>query len=178
MKVGALVLIGLVALVAPLAGEAQPPIRIGVTLSLTGSYAEIAHNQHRGYRLCVKDTNEKGGVRGRQLELVLHDDSSDPAMAVRLYEKLITHDKVDAVFGPYGTPITEAVAHVTEKHRMPMVTHAATSSIFRKGRKFVFMVLPPGEAYFEGLIDLAAKRGLKTVAIINEDTAFPLPTRC
>jgi branched-chain amino acid transport system substrate-binding protein len=152
---------------------AQSPIRIGATLSLTGTYAEIAHNQHRGYRLCVKDLNEKGGVLGRKLELVLHDDSSDPAAAVRLYEKLITHDKVDAVVGPYGTPITEAVANVTEKHRMPMVTHAATSSIFRRGRKFVFMVYPPGEAYFEGLIDLAAKRGLKTVAIINEDTAFP-----
>jgi len=31
------------------------------------------------------------------------------------------------------------------------------------------MVLPPAEVYLEGLIDLAAKKGLKTVALINAD---------
>ena len=165
----------LAALVATLApgAEAQPPIRIGASLSLTGSYAEIAHNQHRGYRLCIKDMNEKGGVRDRKLELIVHDDASDPATAVRLYEQLITHEKVDLILGPYGSLITEAVAGVTEKHRMPMVTHAATTSIFKSGQKFVFMVYPPGEVFLEGLLDLAVKRGLKTVAILNEDTAFP-----
>ena len=153
--------------------EAQPPIRIGASLSLTGTYAAIAQNQHRGYQLCVKHMNEKGGVLGRKLELVVYDDGSDPATAVRLYEKLIVQDKVDLVLGPYGSLITDSVASVTEKHRMPMVTHAATTSIFKKGRKFIFMVYPPGEVYFEGLLDLAAKKGLKTVAIVNEDTVFP-----
>ncbi len=44
------------------------------------------------------------------------------------------------------TPITEAVADVTEKHRIPMVApQASTTSIFKKGRKFVFMVLSPAE---------------------------------
>ena len=153
--------------------EAQPPIRIGASLSLTGTYAAIGQNQHRGYQLCVKHTNEKGGVLGRKLELVLHDDASDPTTAVRLYEHVITQDKVDLVLGPYSSPINDAVANVTEKHKMPMMAHAATTSIFKKGRKFVFMVIPRAEVFFEGLIDLAAKKGLKTVAIINEDTVFP-----
>jgi len=166
------VLVALAWAVAPVA-EAQAPIRIGASLSLTGTYAAIGQNQHRGYRLCIKQMNDKGGVLGRKLELVLHDDSSDPATAARLYEKLMTQDKVDLVLGPYGSPITEAVANVTEKHKMPMVTHAATTSIFKKGRKSIFMVYPPGEVYFEGLIELAAKKGLKTVAIINEDTLLP-----
>ena len=50
---------------------------------------------------------------------------------------------------------------------------AGTTSIFRKGRKFVFMLITPGEVYLEGFIDLAAKRGLKTLAVIHEDTPFP-----
>jgi len=90
--------------------EAQPPIRIGATLSLTGTYAALGQTRQRGYQLCVKHMNEKGGVLGRKLELVLHDDSSDPATAVRLYEKLVTQDTVDLVFGPFGSPITDAVA--------------------------------------------------------------------
>jgi branched-chain amino acid transport system substrate-binding protein len=77
--------------------EAQPPIRIGASLSQTGVYATLGQNQLRGYQLCVKHVNDTGGVLGRKLEPVLYDDGSDPATAVRLYEKLITQDKVDLV---------------------------------------------------------------------------------
>ena len=93
---------------------------------------------------------------------------------MRLYEKLITEDKVDAVMGPYSSPVSEAVANVTEKYKKVMVAPlAATTSIFKKGRKYIFMVISPAEGYLEGLVDMAAKRGLKTVAIVNEDTLFP-----
>ena len=59
---------------------------------------------------------------------------------------------------------------------MPMVTLASTTSIFKNGRKFIFMVLPPAEGFLEGLMDIAAKRGLKTAALINKDTIFPNAT--
>jgi branched-chain amino acid transport system substrate-binding protein len=158
-------------------GEAQQPIRIGASLSRTGSFAVLGQNQQRGYQLCVKHTNEKGGVLGRRIELAVEDDQSQAATAVRIYEKLITQDKVDAILGPYSSPITEAVADVNEKHKMPMVASgAATTSIFKKGRRFVFMIYSPSEVYLEGLIDMAAKRGLKTVAFLNEDTIFPKAT--
>ena len=94
---------------------AQNPIKIGASLSLTGTYAALGQNQQRGYQLCAKHMNEKGGVLGRKIEFVLYDDQSQPATGVRLYEKLITQDKVDAVMGPYSSAITEAVANVNEK---------------------------------------------------------------
>jgi branched-chain amino acid transport system substrate-binding protein len=152
---------------------AQPPIRIGASVSQTGPYAAPGQNQLRGYRLCVKHTNEKGGVLGRKLELIVEDDQSQPAVAARIFEKLITQVKVDAILGPYSSPITEAVADVNEKHRMPMVaTQGVTTSTYRKGRKFVFMVPSAAEVYLEGVIDIAARRGLKTVAVIGEDLIF------
>ena len=160
-----------------LPAEAQGPIRIGASLSLTGTYAKLGRNQHEGYKLCVKDLNAKGGLLGRKVELVVYDDQSTPATAVRLYEKLITEDKVEGVMGPYSSPVTEASVNVTEKYRKVMVAPlAATTSIFKrppdKKRSYVFMVISPAEEYLEGLIDTAAKRGLKTVAIVNEDTLF------
>ena len=164
------------ALLAPAIGpaEAQQPIRIGVSVGLTGSYAALGQNQKRGHELCVRHLNEKGGVLGRKLELRVEDDQSQPSVAVRIYEKLLAQDRVEAVLGPYSSPITEAVAELTEKHRMPMVaTGAATTSIFRKGRRYIFMLLSPAEMYLEGLVEMAAKRGLKTVAVVNEDSLFP-----
>jgi ABC-type branched-subunit amino acid transport system substrate-binding protein len=156
VKLSRLVLIGTLALgllVAPLVADAQPPIRIGASLSQTGVYATQGQNLLRGYQLCVKHTNGKGGVLGRQLELVVYDDVSDPATAVRLYEKLITQDKVDLVLGPWISTITDPVADAT--------------SIYTKGRKFIFSMLSPAEITLEGLIDQAAKKGLKT--LLNTD---------
>ena len=112
--------------VAPVA-EAQPPIRIGASLSQTGAGAALGQDQLRGYQLCVKHLNEKGGVLGRKLELVVYDDGSEPATAVRLYEQLITQDKVDLVLGPITSLITDAVAGLTGKHRLPMVACSAAS---------------------------------------------------
>jgi branched-chain amino acid transport system substrate-binding protein len=153
---------------------AQGPIKIGASLSLTGTYAQPGRYQHEGYQLCQKDLNAKGGVLGRQVEIVVYDDQSNPSTGVRLYEKLITEDKVDGVMGPYSSAISEAVANVTEKYNKVNVSPlAATTSIFKKGRKYMFMVISPAEVYLEGLVDIAAKRGLKTIAIINEDTLFP-----
>jgi branched-chain amino acid transport system substrate-binding protein len=152
---------------------AQGPIRIGASLSLTGTYAKLGKNQHEGYQLCEKDLNAKGGLLGRKIQFVVYDDQSMPATAVRLYEKLITEDKVDAIMGPYSSPVTEAAVNVTEKYKKVMVAPlAATTSIFKKGRKYIFMVISPAEVYLEGLIDMAARRGLKTVAVVNEDTLF------
>src|SRR5438034_3143175 len=155
--------------------DAQGPIRIGASLSLTGTYAKLGKNQQEGYQLCQKERNAKGGLLGRKIELVVYDDQSLPPTGVRLYEKLITEDKVDAVMGPYSSPITEAVANVTEKYKKVMVSPlAATTSIFKKEprRKYIFMVISPAEVYLEGLIDMAGKRGLKTLVVINEDTLF------
>jgi branched-chain amino acid transport system substrate-binding protein len=171
------VVVGLAAvLIAGLGADAQDPIRIGASLSLTGTYAKLGNYQHEGYRLCQKDLNARSGLLGRKVELVVYDDQSLPSTGVRLYEKLLTQDKVDVVLGPYSSPLTEAVANVTEKYKKVMVSPAAgTSSIFKKEprRKYIFMVFSPAEVYFEGLLDIATKRGLKTLSVINEDTLFP-----
>lgn len=154
--------------------HAQAPIRIGTSLGLTGIYAEFGLALQRGYQLCVNAANAKGGLLGRKLELTVVDDKSETATAVAIYERLIMQDKVDLVFSPYSSPMTDAVAAVTNKYGKPMVACcAATPAIFKKGRRFLFMLLSPAEGYLEGLIDIAAKRGLKTIVVIYEDTPFP-----
>jgi branched-chain amino acid transport system substrate-binding protein len=159
--------------VLPSAG-AQQPFRIGGSFSNTGKYAQLGQTVHRGHQLCIKHANEKGGVLGRRIEFTAEDDESEVTKSVAIYERLLAKGNVDAVFSPYSSPITDAVAEVTEKHRMPMVAAgAAATSIFKKGRRFVFMLLSPAEVYLEGVVDMAAKQGLKTVAVIHEDTLFP-----
>jgi branched-chain amino acid transport system substrate-binding protein len=158
-----------IALSAP--SSAQQSLRIGVSLSITGKQYSVQGGYGReGYLLCQKDVNAQGGVLRRSIEFVIYDDGSDEKTAARNYEKLITEEKVDAVLGPYGSAITEAVADVTEKHRKLMIAPmAATTSIWEKGRRYLIMMLAPVEGLSEGLLDLAARNGLKTLAVIKLD---------
>ena len=64
------------------------------------------------------------------------------------------------MLGPYTSQITDVVADVTEKYRMPMVAPAAgVESIYRKGRRFLFSVISPAEFYLEGLIRAGRQEG-------------------
>jgi branched-chain amino acid transport system substrate-binding protein len=163
-------LVGAAVVGVPWPSPAQQPIRIGASLSLTGKDALQGGYGREGYLLCQKHVNQKGGVLGRSVEFVIEDDGSEEKTAVRLYEKLITEEKVDAVLGPYGGLITDAVADATEQHRKLMVApFAAAASLWEKGRRYFVMVLSPSEALPEGVLDLAARHGLQTLAVLNED---------
>jgi branched-chain amino acid transport system substrate-binding protein len=152
---------------------AQAPVKIGASISVTGTYAKLGGYTQDGYLMCAKEVNEKGGLLGRKLEFVIYDDRSEAATAIKLYEKLITEDKVELVMGPYSSPITKAAATVSEKYKKLMVASlAAETAIWEQGYKYLFMTISPAEAYMAGLVELAAERGLKTIAVIHEDTSF------
>src|SRR5262245_45952424 len=79
------------------------PLKVGASLSLTGTLAQSGDKVKRGYELWAKDVSARGGLLGRPVEFVILDDRSDAGTSARLYEKLITEDKVDLVIGPYGS---------------------------------------------------------------------------
>lgn len=148
-------------------------LRMGASISLTGTYAKPGTYSQEGYLLCEKDLNDKGGLLGKKVRFVIYDDKSEPATAIKLYERLITEDKVELVMGPYSSPITNAASTVSEKYkRLMMASLAATTSIWERGYKYLFMSISPAEVYLQGLVEMAAERGLKTIAVINEDTLF------
>lgn len=154
--------------------QSTSPIIIGATMSETGAYDTQGQAARNGYLLCEEHVNEQGGVLGRDIQFLIYDDESDTDRAVELYERLITEHRVEAVMGPYGSTLTEAVAPVTERYRMVQISPlAATTSIWEQGREYLFMVLPPAELFLAGLIEMADERGLTRVAVIEQDELFP-----
>ena len=156
------------------AARAEPDVVFGGAISLTGRFAEPAGRQVNSIKMWVDDVNAHGGIVGRKVKLVLLDDKSDTQTAVKLYEKLITEDKVDVLLAPYSSAITEAVANVNERYKMPFVAYGAASSpIWEKGRKYIFSIVATAEDYQKGAVYLAKQVGVKKVAIIGEDSLFP-----
>ncbi len=158
------------------AGQEQP-LQIGAAVSATGSNGKAGQYQSEAYTLWEEQTNGRGGLLGRPVKVIILDDASDPTTGARLYEKLISEDKVDLVLGPYASSVTMASSTVTERHKLPLLTAgAAASDIWKRNYRYVFGVYAIAETYFNGVIDLALKRGYKTVAILYEDTVIPKAT--
>jgi branched-chain amino acid transport system substrate-binding protein len=149
-------------------------VLVGGAISLTGQYAEPAGRQANSIKLWVDEVNARGGLLGHKVVLRLLDDKSDTQTSIKLYEKLITEDKVDLVLGPYSSGITEAVSNVTERYKMPFVAYGASSStIWEKGRKYIFNIVAPAESFQKGSVQLAKQIGVTKAAVIGQDSLFP-----
>lgn len=154
-------------------GEEKNPILVGATVSLAGKYAEPSGMIQKGYKLWAKQLNEKGGLLGRQVKLILYDDKSQKELVGSLYEKLIIEDKVDLILSPYGTPLTMIASEISEKHEFTMLACAAAGEkIWDRGYKYIFGVYALADRYFIGFLDLMARNGFESVGIIYENSSF------
>ncbi len=151
------------------------PIRIGVSLGLSGIYENIARHQERAYRLWEKRVNEGGGILGREVRVIIRDDQSDSEVAKRIYEDFVSKEKVEFLFGPYSSPITAAVAPLAEEHGFPMlVAGAAADGIWKHGYKNVVGIYAPAGRYAVGFLALMSEVGIERVAIVGVDDVFSL----
>jgi branched-chain amino acid transport system substrate-binding protein len=165
------ILIGLLlatALLAPPARAAE--VKLGVINSTTGPEAPIGEDLANGIKLAEEDLKAKG----IDLKLVLEDDTGKPQVGISAMEKLATRDNVAGVVGAYTSAVTNAVAKVAERYKVPLVNPVASKEeITRQGYKWVFRVSATTGDYASILIDMALGLGKpKTIAILNENTDF------
>ena len=116
--------------------QADKLLRIGFSMARTGMLANATPSQMNTYELWREQVNARGGMNvggtQRKVEFVSYDDQSKPEQAVRIYEKLITDDKVDLLLAPWGTPFHISIAPVLEKFKFPMVGNTAASVALRQ----------------------------------------------
>jgi branched-chain amino acid transport system substrate-binding protein len=172
---GGLLVLGSTALVL-----AADPIRIGAPLSLTGSLADEGSKEQQGLDMCIDAINAKGGVKvgkeQRKLEAVKYDYQSETSRAVQLVQRLVTVDKVDFLFAPYGSGDTKATAVLAERYNVPMVaTSAATESVYDQKQKNLFGILFPNRAMAEVEVKFykAKVPQAKKMAVLALNSLFP-----
>jgi branched-chain amino acid transport system substrate-binding protein len=149
------------------------PVRIGGTLSLTGTHAKIADYQAKAFRLWVTDVNARGGLLGRPVELILLDDRSEPRTAVALYRRLIVDEGVDLLLAPYSSDITEAILPLTSQQGYPLIASGASADrIWEKGYDHVFGLFMPAGKFAVGFFELLVRHKIDRIALFYEDTGF------
>jgi branched-chain amino acid transport system substrate-binding protein len=162
----------LVALTLSSSVNAAEPVKIGVALSQTGNLADSANPYFKGLDLWRQQANARGGLVGRPIEFVVYDDRSDPATAARLYERLITNDKVDFVISSLGSATAVTGSAVAEKHKTLMINGGgAAEAIQQRGFKYVFQTAARISSYADGVLPLIKKYNVKTMALVSRDYA-------
>jgi branched-chain amino acid transport system substrate-binding protein len=118
------------------------PIKIGGSLSLTGTFSETSKWVKAGYEFWEMDINRRGGLLGRPVKMIVYDDESNVDKSVTYYERAISVDKVDLVFGgPPGT-IGVALMPLVEKHEKVFIGPGGQLKVFDQGFTFSFASPP------------------------------------
>jgi branched-chain amino acid transport system substrate-binding protein len=101
-------------------GVTDDEIRIGNVMPYSGNLAvfgEIGKAEAAYFELL----NQRGGINGRKVRFISHDDKSDPASVLRLTRTLVEDDKVLLMFGSFGTPGNFAVRNYLNERQIPQL---------------------------------------------------------
>ena len=107
--------------------KASDEIKIGVVSEMTGSNATYGTSVVNGMKLALKEVNDKGGVNGKKVSIVVADSKSEPAEAANAMSKLVNQDKTPVVMGIFTSSSAIAAANVSESAKVPFLAIGATN---------------------------------------------------
>ncbi|MCZ6624362.1 MAG: ABC transporter substrate-binding protein, partial [Deltaproteobacteria bacterium] len=138
-----LFLAGVSLVAAPVLANAAEVIKIGVTQPLTGAVAASGNYVVQGAKIAETWLNEKGGILGKKVQLIIEDNKSNPKEAVAAAEKLIVRDKVPVMMGAWSSTYTLAVMPKLIEYGIPMVVETSSSGkITTSGNPWIFRISP------------------------------------
>jgi branched-chain amino acid transport system substrate-binding protein len=154
------------------------PIRIGVSQALTGDKSDPGTAINQGYMVWAKEVNDAGGILGHKVELKVYDNQSLADTAVSQYERLVTVDKVNLLFGPFSSALTIPTSAVAEKYRMAFIEGAGGApKVFERKFKRIFFVQPAvaqkqADPFVDYILKLPAAQRPKSAAYPQQDDPF------
>jgi branched-chain amino acid transport system substrate-binding protein len=164
---------------ASAAAQTGEPIKIGYSMALTGGLAANGRSALLAQKIWEEDTNAKGGLLGRPVKLIYHDDQTNPATVPGIYAKLLDIDKVDIIIGGYGTDLVASAMPIAMQRKKVFIGLIGTAVNSTFNYPNYFSMIPTGPdptSYTKGFLDLAMRQNPKpqTVAIVAADAGHGL----
>jgi len=152
--------------------SAEDMIKIGVNEPLTGAVAASGNYVTDGARIAAEEINASGGILGKNIELIIEDNKSNPKEAVAAAEKLIVKDKVSVMMGAWSSTYTLAVMPKLMEYGVPMVVETSSSGkITTSGNPWIFRISPTSEMEAKAFGGKADKFGISKAnfLVVNND---------
>ncbi|NMQ18181.1 branched-chain amino acid ABC transporter substrate-binding protein [Candidatus Competibacter phosphatis] len=152
--------------------QAADTVKIGLMAPLTGSWASEGQGMKKIVELLAEQQNAKGGVLGKQIEVVTEDDGGDPRTASLAAQRLTTRGVV-GVIGTYGSSVTEASQAIYDEVKLPQIANGSTAiRLTEKGFKHFFRTAPRDDEQGRMAARTIDKLGFKKVAILHDNTSY------
>lgn len=167
-----LMLVAAVLLMAASPAFAADPIRIGLMCPLTGKWASEGQDMQQIVSLLVSEANKAGGIKGRNIELIVEDDAGDPRTASLAAQKLASAG-VMAVIGTYGSAVTEASQNIIDEAEIMQIATGSTSvRLTEKGLPLFFRTCPRDDEQGRVASDVIVAKGYKKVALLHDNSSY------
>jgi len=155
-------------------GVTDTQILIGVSCALGGNASFLGTQYSHGAEAFINDLNNKGGIHGRIVKLIVYDDQYDPAKCVANTQKLIGEDRVFMLFNYVGTPTSVKIIDIVNKAEVPTFGFFSGAEALRTPfRPYMFHVRDSYYGEAEGAISYFVDRlGLKNIAVMYQEDAF------
>ncbi|MEW5816598.1 MAG: ABC transporter substrate-binding protein, partial [Spirochaetota bacterium] len=151
--------------------EAQT-IKIGAIFAETGGASYLGAPEVKTVRMVADQINEKGGVDGKKIELIIKDSQGSPEKAISFAKQLIEEEQVLAILGPSTSGETMQIKEICQKAETILVSCAAAESIVDPVASYVFKT-PQKDSYVARWIFQTMKElGISKIGVVVENTGF------
>ena len=147
MKRFYLICLILLLVVIPALGAAAPTVKVGLITCITGRLSGYHKKCQKGWEMALEDINKTGikSLGGAKIDLIMVDDRSDPAVAAKEAERLITVEKVNFIMGSETSDLTLAIQPICARYKVPLLNRSGSADVlYTKGSKYFWGAgIPP-----------------------------------
>lgn len=157
---------------APVEKPGEDTIKIGAVLPLRGYGVETGETSLKGYELAIKEINERGGISGKKVELIVADHQGDStAEALSAYRSLKLRG-IHLMLGPHFSPLGQAIAPVACEENTLLISPSIGIRGFVETCDYIFDLWPTDHQNSVRLGETVAKKGYKRIAIIGSEQSW------
>jgi branched-chain amino acid transport system substrate-binding protein len=155
-------------------GSEDGPIKIGVNIELSGPAAVQGTAYQNAVQMVANQINADGGVDGRELELIIRDNKSDPTEALQVTKQMVENEEVVAIVGGGSSPTTMSTIEYVQSAEIPIVSMGSSDAIVNPAdeRAWVFKVPAGTDMVVDVILEEFEKEGITKVGFISVDNPY------
>lgn len=156
----------------PVADTGTGAIKIGFVGPLSGDCAAYGEPARNSTELITKQINAKGGINGRQVEIIYEDAKCDGKTAALAAQKLISVDGVKVIIGGLASGETLAMAPIAEQNKVLLISPGSSAPAISEAGDYIFRLAPSDVYSALKLAEVMSEKGYKKVALLSEQTDY------
>jgi len=154
-------------------GIGDQTIALGQSIALSGALGDLGKEYQAGAQFYIDQVNALGGVAGRKIKLVSLDDGYDTNKALENTKRLVEQDKVFAIFGQFGTGITQASLPLTTAAGIPLFApYTGADALRDNGNRYLFHIRASYGQEMEKMVEQLVGIGIRDIAVVYQNDSF------